>query len=40
MALSGGESNASIYARAAIDAVDIYHAILAELAARQASKPF
>lgn len=39
MALAGGESTAGIYARAAVDAVDIYDAILAELAARQPSKP-
>jgi len=37
MAHAGGESTASIYARAAIMTVDIYDAILTELAARQAS---
>jgi hypothetical protein len=39
MALAGGESTAGIYARVAVDAVDIYDAILTELAARQSSKP-
>jgi hypothetical protein len=39
MALAGGESNAGIYAGAAVMAVDIYDAILAEISARQSSKP-
>jgi hypothetical protein len=39
MALAGGESTAGIYARVAVEAVDIYDAIVAELTARQSSKP-
>jgi hypothetical protein len=38
MALAGGESTAGIYARVAVEAVDIYDAIVAELTARQSSK--
>ena len=37
MALAGGQTNAGVYAKAAVEAVDIYNAILAELAARQQS---
>ena len=38
MALAGGVSTAGIYARVAVEAVDIYDAIVAELTARQSSK--